>query len=126
MKAKLMAFTQLQINSSQYRQDYRMKLINLKQQNNSAHPKNFRQLLKKITGTVSLFCSMFLLFSACSDGNSTASEMEEQEETTDQTNGLFLSLGNDANGLYLVDPSAGKAVRVGAGETPVGNSGGLA
>lgn len=72
---------------------------------------------------------LWLLFflNACGGGNtSTGPEEQEREETTDQTDGLFLSVSGDPNGLYLLDPSIGAATRVGEGKTSGGNSVGLA
>lgn len=72
------------------------------------------------------FACLFFLFNACGSGNSTGPEEQEREETTDKTDGLFLSVSGDPNGLYLLDPSLGKAIRVGEGKTSVENSAGLA
>ena len=71
---------------------------------------------------------LLILFNACSSSSTDSQpELEEQrEETTDQTNGLYLSLSGDPNGLYLLDPSTGTVTKVGDGKTSMENAPGLA
>lgn len=48
---------------------------------------------------------------------SCSSPPPEKQEPPKVNGGLFLSVGGDANGLYLVDTITGKAVRIGEGKT---------
>ncbi|WP_234567695.1 hypothetical protein [Rhodohalobacter sp. 614A] len=64
-----------------------------------------------------------LMVSAC--GDDTAGP-DEREEMAGETHGLFLSVNGDSNGLYLLDPSRGAAIRAGDGKTPPNGNAGLA
>lgn len=82
---------------------------------------------KRLWQLSSVFGLLILLNACSSSSTDSQPELEGQrEETTNQTNGLFLSLSGDPNGLYLLDTSTEAVTRVGDGKTSMENAPGLA
>lgn len=68
--------------------------------------------------TVLFFLSLALV--SCKDSST---DSESEDELVNRTEGLFLSLTNNSNGLYLLDIRTGEAKRQGEGHTAVEENG---